>query len=131
MRRDNGSDGPPAGPDSWTDISATLDFAIDMTLAAPYASGRRVINVCANGRDNVADGPGAARDRALADGIVINGLVLNPKKGVTAYFREHVQGGAGSFVIEVFRPEMVAAAMIEKLLRDLIAAPAPGSVPFT
>jgi hypothetical protein len=81
-----------------------------------------VVNVCANGTDNVADDPRAARDRAMAAGVVINGLVIGGKRGLARYFREHVQGGAGSFVIEVTQPAALAAAMVNKLLRDLIAS---------
>jgi Protein of unknown function (DUF1194) len=123
---------PPISPDLRTDISATIEFAIDLALIAPYGSPRGIINVCANGKDTVGAGPDAARDRAVATGMTINGLALGAKVGLARYFREHVQGAAGSFVLAVTKPEALSAAMIEKLLRDLVARarPAP-SVPFT
>ena len=124
---------PSLGRDLRTDISATIDFAIELALLAPFSSMRGIINVCANGKDNVGADPRRARDRAVATGMTVNGLVLGRIDGLAGYFREHVQGGAGSFVIEVTKPEALAQAMIEKLLRDLVAArspPAPG-VPFT
>jgi hypothetical protein len=110
---------PPSGTDLRTDVSATIDFAIDLALVAPYSATRSIVNVCGNGRDNVGTGPRAARDRAVATGMTVNGLVLGAKDGLAGYFREHVQGGAGSFVIEV------PAAMVQKLLRDLVAARSP------
>jgi hypothetical protein len=105
-----------------TDISAAIDFALDLIAAAPYRSPRSVINICANGKDNVGPGPRAARDRAVAAGIVINALAMGPRKHIAAYFDRQVRGGPGSFVMEVSAPEHVAAAMLDKLLRDLIAA---------
>jgi hypothetical protein len=80
-----------------------------------------VINICANGKDNVGPGPRAARDRALAADIVINALVLGPRPQRAAYFDREVRGGPSSFVLEVLAPEQVAAAMLDKLLRDLTA----------
>jgi Protein of unknown function (DUF1194) len=133
LRHGNGSDGRPPRPELQTDISATIDFAANLTLMAPHAAPRAVINICANGRDNVGDGPPAARDRALASGLVINGLVVGDTGGLGGYFREHVQGGAGSFVIEVTQPAALLEAMVDKLLRDLIAArqPVMATAPFT
>jgi hypothetical protein len=133
QREGNGSGGPGRKPEAWTDISKTIDFAAALALAAPHVSQRAVINVCANGRDNVAEDPRAARDRALAAGIVVNGLVIGGGNSLADYFGTHVQGGAGSFVLEVAEPAALVDAMIEKLLRDLIAVRHPVSVavPFT
>jgi len=105
-----------------TDISDALDFALELILTAPYRAGRSVINLCANGADNVGSGPRAARDRALAAGSVVNALVIGRKRQLVSYFERQVRGGPGSFVMEVSRPENLAAALLEKLLRDLIAA---------
>ncbi|HZA66117.1 MAG TPA: DUF1194 domain-containing protein [Geminicoccaceae bacterium] len=121
-RHGHDSDGRRSRPDFQTDISGAIDFAAKLELLAPYASSRTVINIAANGRDNVADGPRAARDRAVASGIVINGLVMGDKDALADYFREHVQGGGGSFVLQIREPAAVTEAMVEKLLRDLIAA---------
>jgi hypothetical protein len=120
-RRGNGSK-MSAAAEHRTDVSAAIDFALDLILTAPYRSPRSVINICANGHDNVGPGPRAARDRAVAAGIVINALVMGPRKHIAAYFDQQVRGGPGSFVMEVSAPEHVAAAMLDKLLRDLIAA---------
>jgi hypothetical protein len=132
QRYGDGSGGADKFPDNLTDISSAIDFAASLARAAPGVSQRTVINVCANGPDNVAGDPRAARDRALAAGIVINGLVIGGKHGLAGYLREHVQGGAGSFVMEVMQPAALAEAMTDKLLRDLIAGrPAPATVPWT
>jgi hypothetical protein len=120
-RRGNGSD-TSAAAERRTDISTAIDFALDLILIAPYRSPRSVINISANGKDNVGPGPRAARDRAVAAGVVINALAMGPRKHIAAYLDQQVRGGPGSFVMEVSAPEHVAAAMLDKLLRDLIAA---------
>jgi hypothetical protein len=125
-RKDPGGSGKTPG--LRTDISSAIDFAASLALAAPHVSQRTVVNLCANGTDNVAEDPRAARDRAMAAGIVVNGLVIGGKGGLASYFREHIQGGAGSFVLEVTQPTALADAMVDKLLRDLIAARPPVTV---
>jgi hypothetical protein len=132
QRHGNGSGGSDKSPQRETDISAAIEFASSLALAAPGVAQRTVVNFCTNGIDNVAGDPRAARDRALGAGIVINGLVIGRRKGLAGYLREHVQGGAGSFVMEVTQPAALADAMVDKLLRDLVAGRrARMAVPFT
>jgi hypothetical protein len=128
-----GDNGGSAGPARRTDLSAALEFSTDLLLTAPFLAPREVINICGNGEDNVHASPAAARDLALAAGMVVNGLVIGARPGIAEYYREHVRGGAGSFVLEVADPDDVAAAMLEKLLRDLIAGrpPATFAAPLT
>jgi len=130
-RQRKGSGGSGSAPESQTDISGAIDFAARLALEAPHVAPRTVVNLCANGTDNVAEDPRAARDRAITAGIVINGLVIGGKGGLAGYFREHVQGGAGSFVMQVMQPAALADAMIDKLLRDLIAVPPAAAMPLT
>jgi Protein of unknown function (DUF1194) len=121
-----GDDGRGSGaPARRTDVSAALEFSADLLRTAPFVALREVINICGNGADNVHAGPAAARDRALAAGMVVNGLVIGARPGVADYYRDHVQGGVGSFVLEVADPQDVAAAMLQKFLRDLNVGRAP------
>lgn len=110
---------PPPG--SLTDISAAIRFGSAMIESAPKGAERAVINVCGNGVDNVGEGPERARDRALASGVTINGVVVGDKPEVGAYYRSRVVGGAGSFVLEVKEPAGFADAMVTKFLMDLVA----------
>lgn len=119
-RRDNDSDSRPPGQRFRTDVSRAIDFAADMVAEAPYAAARNVINVCSNGVDNVSGHPNAARDRALAAGAIVNGVVIGARGDVADYFRRHVQAGPGSFVLEARQPAAIADAMLEKFLRDLV-----------
>jgi hypothetical protein len=114
-----GDDGGSTAPARRTDVSAALEFSADLLRTAPFLAPREVINICGNGADNVHASPAAARDRALSAGMVVNGLVIGARPDVADYYRAHVQGGNGSFVLEVIDPKDVAAAMLEKFLRDL------------
>jgi hypothetical protein len=107
-----------------TDVSATIERAIEVGAATPFASHHNFINIWANETDNVGAGPDAARDRADARGLTVNGLVLGNRSdaGETAtWFREHVQAGPGSFVIEARAFEDIASAMLAKFLFELAA----------
>jgi len=114
-----------------TDISETIDFARGLLTAAPYRAGREVINICANGEDNVGEGPAGARDRALAEGRIINALALGERRELGSYLHEQVQGGPASFVLEARAYPDFAEAVLRKFLMDLIAErPAPaGTMP--
>lgn len=102
-----------------TDISTALHLALDWLDEAPFPSARSVINLCTNGPDNVSEGPELGRMRAVQSDIVINGLIIGDRPEVAAYFREQVQTGPGSFVIEAKQPEDVLDAILRKFILDL------------
>jgi hypothetical protein len=107
-----------------TDVSAAIERAIAVGASAPFASHHQVVNMCANGIDNIGEGPDAARDRADAAGMIVNGLILGHRGDageIADYFREHVQAGPGSFVIEARDFEDIAGAMLAKFLFELAA----------
>jgi len=84
-----------------TDVSAMIEHATGVHAAAPFAGDRAVLNICANGTDNVRGGPRAARDRAARLGLTVNGLVLGHRhdaQATAAYFREQVQTGQSNRV---------------------------------
>jgi hypothetical protein len=108
-----------------TDVSVAIERAIEVSAQAPFAS-RHIINMCANGIDNIGEAPDAARDAADAAGLIINGLILGHREDareIADYFREHVQAGPGSFVIEARDFEDIASAMLAKFLFELVAVP--------
>lgn len=128
--------GEPAlrsAPRSWrpslaTDLSAAIEHATRLLAQAPFAAGREVINVLANGIDNIPPEPGAARALALSRNIVINGVGLGDDAEVLAYLQMHVQGGPGSFVLQAHHPSDFFEAMRMKFRMDLVgpaAAPSP------
>jgi hypothetical protein len=111
-----------------TDISAAIDHGRAMLTVAPYAARRAVLNLCANGEDNVGERPADARDRAVAAGLTVNALALGEGAQLGAYLRAEVQGGPASFVLEASAYADFTEAMLRKFLMDLIAE-APASAP--
>jgi hypothetical protein len=109
----------PWVPGLATDISATIEHGIELLQAAPFATARRVINVCANGQDNVGIGPEPARDRAAAGGIGINAVVLSRREDLARYFEEHVRIGPHAFVIEARELSDLTAAMLRKFVTEI------------
>ena len=119
---------------SWTSISGAIDFSRRVMGEAPFEGTRRVIDVSGDGVNNSGGPVEAARDRAVADGITINGLpIVNdrptfgrmPPVPLDEYYRESVVGGAGAFVIVAEDFNSFGAAVKRKLIREIAALPGP------
>ncbi|MGH6865363.1 MAG: DUF1194 domain-containing protein [Methyloceanibacter sp.] len=119
--RDHGKEEPPAQGERLTDISGAIDFGSRILALAPFKADRSVLNVLANGVDNVGEGPEAARDRALTHGFTVNAVALSSAPDLTDYFRSCVIGGHGAFVLEFSDPRNVHEIMAKKFLLDLVA----------
>lgn len=123
---------------SWTSISGGIDFSRRVMAEAPFEATRRVIDVSGDGVNNSGGPVEAARDRAVAEGITINGLpIVNdrptfgrmPPVPLDEYYRESVVGGAGAFVIVAEDFNSFGAAVKRKLIREIAALPGPGLGP--
>lgn len=107
-----------------TAIGNMFAFAHAMLKAAPYAGRRQVIDISGDGESN--KGLPVARERAflLGQGFTINGLaILNEEPALEHYFRQHVIGGAGAFLISSPGFEEFGEAIRQKILRELEGAP--------
>jgi hypothetical protein len=115
-----------------TSISGAIDFAVEQLARAPFAAKRRTIDVSGDGTNNAGRDVITARDEALAQGITINGLVIlserplawnpehtNPPGGLANYYREHVVGGPGAFVMEAKDFNSFGQAIINKLVAEI------------
>jgi Protein of unknown function (DUF1194) len=113
----------------WTSISGAIDHAVKM-FGQEYAGRRKVIDVSGDGINNSGRPAYAARDDAVARGIVINGLVImndNPNPGprgfvqppLDEFFRDQVIGGPGAFVIAIDDFESFAYAIVNKLIKEI------------
>jgi hypothetical protein len=111
-----------------TDVSKAIDHARELLDAAPFAGARAVVNVIGNGTDNMGEAAEAARDRLLASGATVNGVVLGAAPSLLAYFRAEVAGGPAAFVMPAEAAGTLTYTMRRKFLQDLIAAtPGPGA----
>ena len=116
-----------------TSISGAIDFAMERFAAAKPHSNRRIIDISGDGTNNSGRPATEARDRALAEGVTINGLAIindrpnpgyafhtQPPGGLPEWYRQNVIGGPGAFlhVVEDFRS--FADAMTNKLVSEIV-----------
>src|ERR1700683_4732392 len=121
-----------------TSISGAIEFAMAQFARAPFESVRRTIDISGDGTNNAGRDVTLARDEAVANGVTINGLVIlsatplvwnpdhtNPQGGLDNYYRSHVVGGTGAFVIVAENFASFGQAIIKKLIAE-IAQSRPG-----
>ena len=129
------TDAMKAAPRSYygrTSISAGVDAAMKLLGDGRIEATRRVIDVAGDGTNNAGREVTAARDDAVAAGVTINGLAIinehpvsytyahvQPPGGLTEWYREHVIGGPGMFVVEVRSFDAFGEAMTRKLVNEI------------
>ena len=73
------------------------------------------------------DGSG---DAVVAQGVTVNGLaILNEDPAIGRYYREFVISGTGAFVMSATTYEDFAAAMLEKLVKEISGTPIADAIP--
>jgi hypothetical protein len=107
-----------------TVIKSALDYAIPLFDNNGFEGPRRIVDISADGRNNRGHSPTEARDRAVASGITINGLViLSEEPFLDRYFSEEVVGGPGAFVEAAAGYLDFVKAIERKLIREISDAP--------
>ncbi len=126
-----------------TSISGGIDTAAAMFDGNGFTAFRQVIDVSGDGPNNHGAPVLPARDAALAQGIVINGLPLMTTDGygsmwhledLDIYYLNCVIGGPGAFVIPVRDWDAFPAAVRRKLVLEIAGLPAaavPRALPAT
>ncbi|MBS0560257.1 MAG: DUF1194 domain-containing protein [Proteobacteria bacterium] len=110
----------PAPIPGYTSISGAIDFAARLLAACPYAPLRRIIDVSGDGTNNDGRAVAEARDEAVAQGLVINGLpILGQEPDVVGYYRESVIGGADAFLVVADDPARFEASVARKLIAEV------------
>jgi hypothetical protein len=119
---------------SWTSVSGGIDFSRRLLADCPFEATRRVIDVSGDGVNNSGPPAEEARDRAVAEGITINGLpILNdrptfgrpPPMPLDQYYRESVIGGQGAFLVPAEDFEAFGNAVRRKLIREIAGLGGP------
>ncbi|MBP2294691.1 DUF1194 domain-containing protein [Azospirillum rugosum] len=128
----------PIASAQWTSISGAIDFCTRLFNDNGFEGTRRVIDVSGDGVNNRGRPVEWARDQAVAAGITINGLpILNdrpnpwggsPTLDLDGYYRDHVIGGPGAFLVPAVNFEAFADAILAKLLLE-ISGRTPGARP--
>jgi hypothetical protein len=114
-------------------IGGAIEFAMQEIENNAYDGLRKVIDISGDGRANQGAQPDSLRDLAVLQGITINGLaILNEDSSVAGYYRSSVIGGSGAFVMTANDYESFAAAMLQKLIKEIGGVPiaqGPGEGP--
>lgn len=126
-----------------TSISAAIDFSMRQFDRAPYKAARRTIDISGDGTNNSGRDVAAARDDAIAQGVIINGLAIlsehplawnpehtHPPGGLVNYFRDNVIGGVGAFVVAAENFESFGQAIVKKLIAEIAETPRSMPTPF-
>jgi hypothetical protein len=121
-----------------TSISGGIEFAAAQLARSPFRAPRHIIDVSGDGTNNAGREVGAARDEAVAKGIIVNGLVIlsdsqvlfnaehtNPPGGLEKYYRDNVVGGPGAFVMVAEDFNAFGKAIVKKMIAEIAAVRAP------
>jgi hypothetical protein len=121
-----------------TAISSAIDFAAGWFDRNEFEGTRRVVDISGDGANNWGGPVTDARDRAVAQGVIINGLpIVNDRPGPSGrpqlanldlYYENCVIGGPGAFIVVANSFPEFAEAVRRKLILE-IAVLAPGDVP--
>ncbi|MBY0339511.1 MAG: DUF1194 domain-containing protein [Acetobacteraceae bacterium] len=128
-------DAAPRRTHLYTSISGAMDYAARL-FGRGYEGTRKVVDISGDGINNSGRDVEAARQDALDQGIVLNGLAVldrsPPPLGLAGqqplddYFRERVIGGPGSFLMVAEGFEAFEQAVRRKIIREVAAVPEPG-----
>ncbi|MCH9015408.1 MAG: DUF1194 domain-containing protein [Gemmatimonadetes bacterium] len=114
-----------------TAIYGVINFALHEFDTNGYDGRRQTIDVSGDGRSDLLVPTTSARDRAVAHGVAINGLViLGDEPYLERYYRENVIGGERAFVLAADGFEAFAGAIVVKLIREITASPALSTLPM-
>ena len=104
-------------------VGDALAFAVESIESNAFEGTRRVIDISGDGPNTMGLRVEPARDRAVARGITVNGLVIDRPSmpELDLYFREAVIGGARSFVVKADDRRTFAAAILKKLIIEIAA----------
>ncbi len=122
-----------------TSVSEAVHTSHNLFASSPVQGLRRVIDISGDGPNNDGGPVADARDHAVADGVIINGLAIQlaDRRGPYTYFdlpdldryyKDCVIGGPGAFVLPITHSREFATAIRQKLLLE-IAAVEPVSRP--
>jgi hypothetical protein len=106
--------------DGATAIGAAMAYCADLLRDVPLRAARKVIDISCDGRSNRGLQPWMARDRIIAEGMTVNGLViLDEWPTLDIYFQRQVVGGPDHFVIVAHDYAAYGQAIYRKLLQEI------------
>jgi hypothetical protein len=102
-------------------IGEAMALAAQSIAANGFEGLRRAIDLSGDGPNTVGPPVEPVRDAAVADGITINGLVIDRPTfpNLEEYFRRNMTGGPRSFVIKVENRAVFGEAILKKLILEI------------
>ncbi len=103
-----------------TSITNALLFSETLFDTAPNAL-RQVVDLSTDGRNNIGAPLRPVRDKLVANNITINALVIiNEFPTLSVYAENQIVGGDGNFVIVAKNYDDFGAAMLRKLIKEIV-----------
>jgi len=119
----------PIAVNVWTSISTIITVGTQLIQQNGYNARRKVIDVSGDGANNDGELVNIARDRAIVQGITINGLpIINDRlsrygrpqiPNLDYYYTDCVVGGPGAFIIVANGFFDYARAVRQKLILEI------------
>jgi hypothetical protein len=117
----------------FTSISRVLAFGRTLLRTSEFAGRRQVIDVSGDGPNNTEVPVALARDRAVEEGVVVNGLPImlhgeHPSDrayptDLDTYYRDCVIGGGGAFMLTISSRDDFQSTILAKLLTEILNRP--------
>ncbi|MCB4824445.1 DUF1194 domain-containing protein [Roseicella aerolata] len=122
----------------YTSISGAMDFAAKQ-FGQGFEGTRRVVDISGDGVNNSGRPVAEAREAALSQGIVLNGLAVLDRQPspfaqtsglppLDEYYRDEVIGGPGAFLVVAEGFAAFETAVRRKIIREIAARPLPGAL---
>jgi hypothetical protein len=119
----------------YTSISGAIAYA-SRQFGTRYSGMRQVVDISGDGVNNSGPPLAGAREAALEQGIVLNGLAVLDKTPqpsallagippVDEYYRDQVIGGPGAFLMVAEGYDAFQGAVRRKIIREIATAPGP------
>lgn len=115
----------------YNSISGAMLYGAKLMRENGHEGARKVIDISGDGPQIGGPPLAPARAEVLAEGITINGLVINRAggrvggAGLVDHYNTEVIGGPGAFVMVAEDTSIFAAAVRAKLIREIAANPPP------
>ena len=103
-----------------TSISGAIDFSMLLLPSSPFRGLKRVIDISGDGSNNRGRDVTLARDDAVRQGVIINGLpILELEPDLDRYYFDKVIGGPGAFMIPAETYQAFGSAVLRKLVKEI------------
>ncbi len=127
-------DAAPRRTHLYTSISGAIDYAARL-FGQGFEGTRRVVDISGDGVNNSGRDIGLARQEAIEQGIILNGLAvldrspppagIGPSQPLDEYYRDRVIGGPGAFVMAAEGFEAFEPAVRRKIIREVAGRSGP------